>query len=258
MANINPIRYRGYYFDAESGFYYLGSRYYDPAICRFINADGYVDTNQGLNSTNMFSYCGNNPINRKDPTGEIFIAAVIIAVATLAIAALSGCSSKPAPTSNVGAAKPFVPMAGSSDPTSPNCYAYAVGASTNKQPGGSSGKTPKRYDSVKSVGASVIADLEADGFTVRKISGPDDKVYENEFKIALAVGTKPYAYDVQGNLYYDYHFMVQTDTGQWAEKHGTAGDAILWDEGMTPDTIPWTLFGEPYYDDGPVYYAIGR
>ena len=42
IANINPLRYRGYYYDAETGFYYLQSRYYDPAICRFINADTFA------------------------------------------------------------------------------------------------------------------------------------------------------------------------------------------------------------------------
>lgn len=42
MAEINPLRYRGYYFDTESGLYYLKSRYYDPFICRFVNADEYV------------------------------------------------------------------------------------------------------------------------------------------------------------------------------------------------------------------------
>lgn len=39
IANLNPIRYRGYYYDTETGFYYLNSRYYDPEICRFVNAD---------------------------------------------------------------------------------------------------------------------------------------------------------------------------------------------------------------------------
>ena len=47
MAEINPLRYRGYYQDSETGFYYLQSRYYDPAICRFINADSYASTGQG-------------------------------------------------------------------------------------------------------------------------------------------------------------------------------------------------------------------
>ena len=48
IANINPIRYRGYYYDVETGFYYLNSRYYDPVIGRFINADSYVSTGQGI------------------------------------------------------------------------------------------------------------------------------------------------------------------------------------------------------------------
>ena len=42
--------------------YYLQSRYYDPTICRFINAEGYVSTGQGLTGYNMFAYCGNNPV----------------------------------------------------------------------------------------------------------------------------------------------------------------------------------------------------
>ena len=72
IAEINPIRYRGYYYDAETNFYYLNSRYYDPGICRFINVDGYVTTGQGLTSFNMFAYCGNNPVNRVDPTGQFW------------------------------------------------------------------------------------------------------------------------------------------------------------------------------------------
>ncbi|MBQ7171520.1 MAG: hypothetical protein IJR89_04505 [Clostridia bacterium] len=69
IANINPIRYRGYYYDTESGFYYLRSRYYDPEICRFINPDAYVSTGQGVLGCNMFAYCGNDPVNKYDPFG---------------------------------------------------------------------------------------------------------------------------------------------------------------------------------------------
>ena len=72
MASVNPFRYRGYYYDTETGFYYLQSRYYDPAIGRFINADGYVSTGQGVLGNNMFAYCGNNPINRVDLTGQFW------------------------------------------------------------------------------------------------------------------------------------------------------------------------------------------
>ena len=65
----NPFKYRGYYHDSETGFYYLNSRYYDPVICRFLNADGYVSTGQGLTGYNMFAYCGNNPVSRLDKNG---------------------------------------------------------------------------------------------------------------------------------------------------------------------------------------------
>ena len=54
----------------ESGFYYLKSRYYDPKICRFINADGLASTGQGFLGCNMFAYCNNNPIRYADYDGE--------------------------------------------------------------------------------------------------------------------------------------------------------------------------------------------
>ena len=80
LADINPLRYRGYYYDSETGFYYLQSRYYDPEIGRFINADSYASTDEtGLLSTNMFAYCENDPVNKSDPTGEV--APILIAMA---------------------------------------------------------------------------------------------------------------------------------------------------------------------------------
>ena len=75
LANRNPFRYRSYHYDIETGFYYLQSRYYDPAISRFINADSYATTGQGFLGTNMFAYCGNNPVNMVDPSGCIAITA---------------------------------------------------------------------------------------------------------------------------------------------------------------------------------------
>lgn len=73
LADINPLRYRGYYYDTETGFFYLQSRYYDPEIGRFINADSYASTDAtGLLSTNMFAYCENDPVNKSDPTGEFW------------------------------------------------------------------------------------------------------------------------------------------------------------------------------------------
>ncbi len=54
----------------ETGFYYLQSRYYDPNLCRFINADVFASTGQGFIGTNMFAYCLNNPVNLIDPSGS--------------------------------------------------------------------------------------------------------------------------------------------------------------------------------------------
>ena len=94
----NPLRYRGYVYDKETGFYYLQSRYYNPEVGRFINADALVATGQGLLGNNMFAYCNNNPVNYIDPSGEscvlfAFIAATIIAGVSNAIStAISGGS----------------------------------------------------------------------------------------------------------------------------------------------------------------------
>ena len=72
LAEINPLRYRGYYYDNETGFYYLQSRYYDPANRRFINADIYAstDSNNAL-ACNMYSYCWNNVVILYDSEGEL-------------------------------------------------------------------------------------------------------------------------------------------------------------------------------------------
>lgn len=73
-ASFNPLSYRGYLYAPAIGLsYYLGSRFYCPAICRFLNADVYADTGTGAAGTNMFAYCNNNPVMFTDPDGhEIF------------------------------------------------------------------------------------------------------------------------------------------------------------------------------------------
>ena len=71
MADKNPLRYRGYYYDTETGFYYLQSRYYDPTMRRFLNADAYASTGQGFIGTNMFAYCNNNPVIFVDNGGTL-------------------------------------------------------------------------------------------------------------------------------------------------------------------------------------------
>ena len=77
MAELNPFRYRGYYYDNETGFYFLQSRYYNPEWRRFINPDTYFIAGEDvLNGSNMYAYCNGNPVMYKDPSGtgikEIF------------------------------------------------------------------------------------------------------------------------------------------------------------------------------------------
>ena len=70
IAEVNPLRYRGYYYDTETGYYYLQSRYYNPKWGRFISPDnfGYIDNSTRL-GFNAYIYCTNNPVMYTDPTG---------------------------------------------------------------------------------------------------------------------------------------------------------------------------------------------
>ena len=85
LGKKNPLRYRGYYWDEETGLYYLASRYYDPEVGRFINADNINLVLIDLTVTsdkNLYTYCDNNPIIRKDINGECWIIAIAIGVGT--------------------------------------------------------------------------------------------------------------------------------------------------------------------------------
>ena len=87
LAVNNPFRYRGYYYDVESGLYYLNSRYYDPQTGRFVNAEpnvdyGKFDEGAGLNGYNVFAYCANNPVMFKDDSGE-FVISISIGIGSL-------------------------------------------------------------------------------------------------------------------------------------------------------------------------------
>ena len=86
IATINPFRYRGYYYDTETDLYYLQSRYYNPEIGRFINADHISMIFIGKNVTmfNEFTYCYNSPITSVDIYGYDAITVLIGIFGTIA------------------------------------------------------------------------------------------------------------------------------------------------------------------------------
>ena len=87
IGNINSIRYRGYYWDKEFSLYYLQSRYYDPALGRFISADSvdYLDP-EDVAGLNLYSYCNNNPVMSTDPGGHFVISTLLIGALIGAVA----------------------------------------------------------------------------------------------------------------------------------------------------------------------------
>ena len=92
IYEYNPLTYRGYIYDSETGFYYLQSRYYDPTIGRFLNADdtGFLGISGALLGWNLFAYCENNSVNNCDPTGYVTPANIIGALIGLILGAVGG------------------------------------------------------------------------------------------------------------------------------------------------------------------------
>ena len=90
LASANPLTYRGYVLDMGTGIYYLQSRYYDPQLGRFLNADGLTSTGQGTLGNNVFAYCLNNPVMMCDKTGTIAVSTIILIASIVVGVACAG------------------------------------------------------------------------------------------------------------------------------------------------------------------------
>ena len=82
VGAANPFRYRGYYYDTETGWYYLNTRYYDPNVGRFLSPDTILGANGGLLGYNLYAYCNNNPVMFSDPSGNSIVVSTIFAIDT--------------------------------------------------------------------------------------------------------------------------------------------------------------------------------
>ena len=86
LAKINPLRYRGYYYDQETGLYYLQTRYYDPKVRRFLNADDasvLTKDPEQLTEKNLYAYCDDNPVMYRDDAGMFVITAAQVGLGVL-------------------------------------------------------------------------------------------------------------------------------------------------------------------------------
>lgn len=239
LGKLNPLRYRSYYYDEESGFYYLYNRYYDPEVKRMLNMDSYADTGFGMFSHNMYAYCENTPTNASNDTGNI----------PKWIESLS--HSKSGENYYWKGVDRF---------NNTNCYGYAVLFLEVRNPGDHSHKGLKH--NLDSVTENTIADLKALGHkTVKKINASQANTYSSSYEvIALRTGK------TDGT--WDYHYMrrrrdVKTGENFWAHKPGCAGTKLLIRKYKPGKHCPWSYeyytnkwrYGTGGYTSSTVYLA---
>ena len=133
MAETNPLRYRGYYYDADTEFYYLQSRYYDPAIGRFVNADipeTITADFENFAQYNLFAYCFNNPVNMSDDTGTWPSWAKKVVAAGAGVAAVAAVAAVTVATAGSGTAAAVIAVGAAKGAAIGMASGAAIGAAT--------------------------------------------------------------------------------------------------------------------------------
>ena len=216
LAEINPLRYRGYYYDSETGFYYLQSRYYDPENHRFINADSYASTGQGFLGVNMFAYCNNLPVILHDSNGEFPSLLIVIPIVIIA-GLLGGCESEMEKKWPKEGHYKYKPRGSSS--IDDNCYSYAFDYNGVCDPGDSSGVSSRLDDAggephynLGSIKEGVLADAAVRGKNVKYLPNEyvNYKIPDGAYLIACKISSDAT----------DYHFTVMLSDGIWIDKPG--------------------------------------
>ena len=245
IGAINKLRYRSYYYDTETGFYYLQSRYYDPIVKRFISPDStdYLTANGDFDGFNLYAYCVNNPVVNVDYSGEsVFVNVIkyIFGVETVTAATYRPKYNRYYTSWNSA-------MSGY------NCYAYAI-----RRPElgllrpGEVAKLAYKYH-LATLASHVRADLKKLAYQ-SKFVPYSYKPASNETMIALRIGSG------------DFHFMRRMSDGSWTHKPGQT--TIIRLIGNPWDYNPWVteyylnhrwrIASNQKYDSAIVYIVFWR
>jgi len=204
VASANPFRYRGYYFDNETGLFYVGSRYYDPEVGRWLSPEpnvdfGEFDEGAGLLAYNVYTYCANNPIMYVDHTGEAIslIACVVIgAVAGLVLGGTAGAVISYKKFGKVKAKYVFIGAAAGAAIGAAAGYAIgiAIGASVT------TATTAKGFASVFKISSKISGQMAKRGWTNKLIK---DTILKNVGRKAFnkATGNAATAYFTSSGAY---------------------------------------------------------
>lgn len=231
IAKLNPYRYRSYFYDEETGLYYLNARYYDPVTRRFVNADSvdYLGSTGSSASYNLFAYCENNPVMFTDENGNVLK------------------FNKKAEISGTFESSPsYTPASwNGSRKNKANCYCYALniyasdsswGANTNVRinPGTLSGSDYSKR-SEKTWADRLVNATKADINRMKNYScvsklsiwdwryaGPVNGAGYDIALVYAAAGTNA------TNTFYDYHWYRKDSNGKWSHKRGLT-DVINYD-----------------------------
>jgi RHS repeat-associated protein len=245
IGALNPFRYRDYYYDTETGFYYCISRYYDPEICRWINADGVISgVGSDVKGYNVFAYCFNNPVNLQDETGNwprwITKAVAVVATAVAVVAVATG---------NIAVAAVAVKVAAVATVT---YVAQSLHYDKRKAKNTSLPKTPQEADDLNWKNSNPKSDVNPNGggpaANCHQYTSPD----KSNVKFVSPDGHREVIYNSEGNIVLDsrdigtYNFCPSDEL--WYS-NASIGHFIH-------DILPWILFGNDDDDLGPVGHMI--
>ena len=261
IAQINPIRYRSYYYDAETGLYYLNSRYYDSEIGRFVNADNQLATGD-MTGMNLFAYCGNNPVTRTDSTGEVWWhwaigAAIVVACAAATVITCGGFAAAAMAVGMVGsgvaAATTASTVAVAAFIGSATVYGMAALTAIADSRSVSQFNAQGNWGTVAATAGGAVIGGASGYLSSKSIAAPKPKNQKNTQRPFLPddyyANRKAPKYSTPNSTYVNY--KLNSYTGEYEKStvcYDFAGRQVI--------RIDWTNHGYPNHGNPHVHYTI--